>query len=141
MRHLEMQRRRVDSPDMAEIRRRLPATWRIVAAGMIVAVGIVATGEVHRKHGVPLFLAAIGCGVILRSWALGVYLALAVGVIVEQAVVGELNFAANGSGDNLGAEWTLGVFIYTSIGAIGILLGIGLGALAALVTRLTLARR
>jgi hypothetical protein len=129
---------------MAEIHRRLrpPAAWRIVAGVALVAAGLVASGQVHRHHGVPLFLAVIGCGAVLGWWALRVLLVLAFGFVVEQAITGGFsNLRANGSGDNLGAESGLAVVAFTTVGAIGILLGIALRAVVGLIARLPSRRR
>jgi len=94
------------------------------------AAGAVATSEVPRKHGVPLFLAFIGCGVVLRSWALGTWVTVVLGFTVEQAITGRFqHFSPSGNGDNLAGEWAYAVLLYATIGAVAILLGMALAAL------------
>ncbi|HEX4628312.1 MAG TPA: hypothetical protein VH137_05915, partial [Gemmatimonadales bacterium] len=79
---------------------------------MILAAGIVASGEVHRHHGVPLFLAAIGCGAVLGGWALGVLVVVGFGLWLSRGVATGFWSASNPSGDNIGAEFTFAVFLY-----------------------------
>jgi hypothetical protein len=118
---------------MADIRAKLPAAWRIGAAVVILAAGIVASGEVHRHHGVPLFLAAIGCGAVLGPWALGVMVGVGFGFWLSRGVVTGFWSASNPSGDNIGAEFTFAVFLYCAVAAVVILLGMGLRVLAVLI--------
>jgi hypothetical protein len=117
--------------DVAAIQRRLPAPWRVAAAMAILAAGAVVASEVHRKHGVPIFLAAIGCGAVLRSWALGIWVTLVSAVIIEQAATGRFDHFSNG--DNVGAEWGSTVVLIGVIGAVGIVLGIAFAAAVRLI--------
>src|SRR5437762_1316166 len=84
---------------MHGFRRRLPALWRVLTAGAIFAVGGVATAEVHRQKGIPLFLAVVACGGLLGGWALGVVGVLWIGGLIYSTIalgVGQTNSA----GDN-----------------------------------------
>jgi hypothetical protein len=126
---VDVGRDRADIADVYAIRRKLPPAWRIAAAVAVLAAAAAATSEVPRKHGVPLFLAFIVCGALLRFWALGIWSAVVAGFIVEQAIAGRFyHWSVTGNGDNLGAEWALGVLVYAGIGAAAIMCGIGLAA-------------
>jgi hypothetical protein len=120
---------------MAAFRRRLPAPWRVLTAGAILAVGGVAAAEVHRLKGIPLFLSVVACGVLLGGWALGVVGVAWVGGLLYAAIafgVGQ----TNSSGDNLGAEAVAGVTLFALYGTVGIVAGMGLRALVTHIVRL-----
>jgi hypothetical protein len=117
-------------------KRRLPALWRVLAALVLLAAGIVASTAVHRDHGVPLFLAAIGCGAVLGSWALGVLVVLAFGYWIDRGIALGFFHIDKNSGDNLGAERMLAIAGTATIGVFGILLGMGVARLVRLVVRL-----
>jgi hypothetical protein len=111
---------------MSAIRRRLPATWRIVAAVAIVGVGVWDASEIPRRHGVPLFIAAVGCGAVLGSWALGGVFVAALGFWLWRGIETGFWSATNPSGDNIGAQFTFSMLVYIAFAAVGVLLGMGL---------------
>jgi hypothetical protein len=111
---------------MGAIGGRLPATWRIVAAVAIVGIGVWDASEVPRKHGVPLFIAAVGCGAMVGSWALGGVFVAALGLWLWRGVETGFWSATNPSGDNIGAEFTFSMLAYIAFAAVGVLLGMGL---------------
>jgi hypothetical protein len=101
----------------------------LVGVALVVA-GIAVSSEVHRHHGVPIFVSAIACAAVVGGWALPVPLVLGTGYWIARGVdVGFFNSSPNG--DSVGAERLLGVIVWTVAGTIAVLIGLALRALAA----------